>query len=96
MVLLKGDCYGHDSFYNGLSADHKKVYDEEAAIAIAWMNEQVLKSFDDYKAKLKAKGMTIVEPDVAAFQKIASPIVSAFAKETCRADLLADIAKQAK
>jgi tripartite ATP-independent transporter DctP family solute receptor len=84
-----------DEFYKGLSADHLKVFDEEATKAIDWMTEEVWKSFEDSEQKLKSKGMTIIEPDVAAFKKIASPIVEQFAKETCRPGLLADIAKQA-
>jgi TRAP-type C4-dicarboxylate transport system substrate-binding protein len=86
----------NNDFYKGLSAKHRKIYDEEAKKAIDWMTAEVLKSFDAYEKKLKAKGMKVVKPDVAAFQKIASPIVAAFAEETCRPGLLKDIAKQAQ
>lgn len=86
----------NDSFYKGLSDAHRKVYDEEAKKAIDWMTAEVWKSFEEYKKKLAGKGMTVVEPDVAAFKKVASPIVQAFAKESCRPGLLSDIAKHAK
>ena len=85
----------NDSFYKGLPAEHRKVYDEEAKKAIDWMTDEVWKSFDDYKKKLAGKGMTIVEPDVAAFKQVAAPIVQAHAKASCRPGLLDDIAKQA-
>lgn len=85
----------NDSFYKKLSAEHRKVFDEEAAKAIQWMSDEVLKSFDDYEKKLVAKGMKVVKSDVAAFQKVAQPIVKEFAAKSCRAGLLDDIAKQA-
>lgn len=85
----------NNNFYKGLSDEHRKIFDEEAKKAIDWMTAEVSKSFADLREKLKAKGMKIVEPDVPAFQKIATPIVQEFAKEKCRPGLLADIAKQA-
>ena len=85
----------NNEFYNGLSAGHKKIFDDEAKKATDWMNQAVLSSFDDFKQKLIAKGMKVIEPDVAAFQKIAGPVVQQFAKDSCRAGLLDDIAKQA-
>ncbi len=85
---------GNNGFYKGLSAGHKKIFDEEAKKAIDWMTDAVWKSFADVEAKLKAKGMTVVKPNVAAFKKIAEPIVQKFAKERCRPGLLEDIAKQ--
>jgi TRAP-type C4-dicarboxylate transport system substrate-binding protein len=42
--------------------------------------------------KMKAEGVTIVEPDVAKFSEIAKPIVADFAKQNCRPKLLDDIA----
>ncbi|MCG8547880.1 MAG: TRAP transporter substrate-binding protein [Alphaproteobacteria bacterium] len=86
----------NNDFYNKLSPKNRKIFDDEAKKAVDWMTAEVWKSFEEYEKKLKAKGMKVVKPDVAAFQKIAAPIVSAFAKETCRPGLLADIAKQAQ
>ena len=85
----------NNGFYEDLSAAHKKVFDEEARKATDWMNQAVLASFADVTKKLEGKGMTVVEPDVAAFKTIAAPIVKAFAAEVCRPGLLDDIAKQA-
>ena len=83
----------NNSFYTGLSDAHRKIFDAEMAKTIAWLNEETVKSWDDYVAKLKAAGMTVVEPDKKAFAEIAKPIVSEFAKENCRPGLLDDIAK---
>ena len=86
----------NDGFYESLSPEQRKIFDEEAEKAIDWMTAEVLKSFEAYEKKLKDKGMKVVEPDVASFQKIAKPIVAAYAEETCRPGLLQDIAKQAQ
>lgn len=85
----------NNGFYKKLSAEHRKVFDEEAKKAIDWMTDTVWKSFQDLEGKLKAKGMKIIQPNVAAFKKIAAPIVSTYAKEKCRPGLLDAIAKQA-
>lgn len=85
----------NNEFYNSLSAEHRNVYDEEAIKAIDWMSAEVWKSFDGFKKKLADKGMKIIEPDVAAFQKVAFPIVQKFAATNCKPNLLVDIASQA-
>ncbi len=85
----------NNDFYEGLSADHRKIFDTELEKAVAWMNDAVRKDWDDARGKLTDKGMDVVEPDVAAFKKIAEPIVKQFADESCRPGLLDDIAKQA-
>ena len=85
----------NNSFYTGLSDKHREIFDNEMAKTIDWLNRETVKSWDDYVAKLKAGGMTVVEPDVDAFAKIAKPIVTEFAKESCRPGLLDDIAKLA-
>jgi TRAP-type C4-dicarboxylate transport system substrate-binding protein len=47
---------------------------------------------EEVSEALKAEfGIEIIEPDVAAFSAIATPIVEAFAAENCREGLLADI-----
>ncbi len=86
----------NNGFYKGLAPAHRKIFDEEAKKAIDWMTDAVWKSFADVEAKLKAKGMKVVRPNVAAFKKIAAPIVQQFAKERCRPGLLDDVAKHAK
>jgi TRAP-type C4-dicarboxylate transport system substrate-binding protein len=45
---------------------------------------------------MEEKGVTVIKPDLAAFQKIAQPIVRKFAGEKCRPGLLDEIAKYAQ
>jgi tripartite ATP-independent transporter DctP family solute receptor len=86
----------NDSFYKGLSDEHRAIFDEEFAVAMEWMNAAIVQSFDDLEKTLAAKGMTVIEPDTEAFRKIATPIVAEYAKVSCRPGLLEEIAKQAK
>ncbi len=82
----------NEGFYQSLSPEHRKVFDETFRDAAAWLNKAVLDSEEDLLAKMKAAGVEIVQPDVAAFQKLATPIVEEFAAKNCRAGILADIA----
>ncbi len=80
-------------FVDGLSAEHRKIFDETLADSMKWLNNKVR---DDTAALLKTMqdgGLTVVEPDVAAFQKIAAPIVEEYASDNCRPGLLEDIRK---
>ncbi|MEQ9326711.1 MAG: TRAP transporter substrate-binding protein [Rhodospirillales bacterium] len=81
------------SFVDGLSDSHRKIFNETLADAIGWLNDKVRSDTEELLTKMKAEGVTVVEPDVAAFQAIALPIVEKFAAENCRPGLLADIAK---
>lgn len=83
----------NENFYQSLSADHRKVFTETYRDADAWLNKAVLESERELLDKMKAQGTEIVQPDVAAFQKLAAPIVHEFAQKNCRVGILADIAK---
>jgi tripartite ATP-independent transporter DctP family solute receptor len=83
---------GNKSFVDGLSAEHRKIFDETLAEAIAWLNEKVRNDTEELLEKMKAQGVTVVKSDVAAFQKVAQPIVAEYAAANCRPGLLDDIA----
>ena len=47
--------------------------------------------------KMEASGkVNVTQPDVAAFKKIADPVVQKYADEKCRPGILEDIAKYAE
>jgi tripartite ATP-independent transporter DctP family solute receptor len=58
----------NDKFYQGLSPEWRKLLTEAAYEAGNFQNELILKSEKEYLDKLKAAGMTIVQPDVQAFR----------------------------
>ncbi|WP_420393184.1 TRAP transporter substrate-binding protein [Acuticoccus sp.] len=82
----------NQDFYEGLSEEHRAIFDETLDEAIAWLNEKVRSDTDTLLEKMKAEGVNVVQPDVAAFREIAKPIVEEFAAENCRPGLLDDIA----
>jgi tripartite ATP-independent transporter DctP family solute receptor len=59
----------NDKFYQGLSPEFRKILTEAAYEAGNYQNDLILKSEQEYFDKLKEKGMTIVQPDVAAFRE---------------------------
>ncbi|WP_299625338.1 TRAP transporter substrate-binding protein [Pelagibius sp.] len=80
-------------FVEGLSGEHRKVFDETLGEAMGWLNQKVR---DDTAALLKTMqdgGLSVIKPDVTAFQQIAAPVVEAYAAENCRPGLLEDIRK---
>lgn len=80
------------SFVDSLDEGHRKIFEETLAESVSWLNEKVRSDTDSLLEKMKAEGVEVVEPDVAAFREIAAPIVAAFAAENCRPGLLDDIA----
>jgi tripartite ATP-independent transporter DctP family solute receptor len=87
----------NSDFVAGLSEEQRKVFDETLAESIDWLNEAVASETDTLLATMKEEGgVEVVEPDVAAFQTIATPIVEKFAAENCRPGLLQDIRKAAE
>lgn len=80
-------------FTDKLSDEHRKIFNDTLTEAIEWLNDKVRNDTADLLDKMTAAGVTVVEPDVAAFKKIAMPIVQKFAAENCRPGLLADIDK---
>ena len=87
-----------ETFLNSLSPEHRKVFmDTLQSEGIAWLNKEVPAREDKLLKEMEASGKTkVVKPDVAAFQKVAGPIVKEFATKNCRPGLLEDIAKYAK
>jgi tripartite ATP-independent transporter DctP family solute receptor len=83
-------------FIDSLKPEHRKIFDTTLADAMAWLNKAVAEEEDDLLGKIEKTGRTkVVKPDVAAFQKIAEPIVRQFAGERCKPGLLDEIAKYA-
>jgi tripartite ATP-independent transporter DctP family solute receptor len=71
------------NYFNKLPADVQKVLLEEGHKAGVEQTRLTLALQDDYISKFKAAGVTFVtDVDVAAFQKITSPVYKAFPKWT--------------
>lgn len=82
-------------FLNGLSAKHRKIFDRTLHQAIQWLNDSNASMKQELLKKMESAGVKVIEPDVAAFRRIAAPIVRKFAANKCRPGLLDDIAKYA-
>jgi tripartite ATP-independent transporter DctP family solute receptor len=88
---------GNKAFIGSLKPEHRKVFDATLADAVSWMNKAVAAEEDDLLRKIEKTGRSsVVKPDVAAFKKIAEPIVRKYADERCKPGLLDEIAKYAK
>ncbi len=85
----------NSGFINSLSAKHRKIFMGTLGEAIAWLNKTVASETGKLLKKMEKTGVKVIKPDVAAFQKIAAPVVKKFAAEKCRPGLLKDIAKYA-
>lgn len=84
------------TFLDSLKPDHRKIFDATLADAMAWLNKAVAEEEDDLLGKIEKTGRTkVVKPDVAAFRKVAEPIVRQYAGERCKPGLLDEIAKYA-
>lgn len=84
-------------FVKGLSPAHKAIFDRTLTEAMAWLAEETANEEENLLKRMQAeRGVEIVRPDVAAFQRIAQPIVARFAAERCRPGILDDIAKAAE
>jgi tripartite ATP-independent transporter DctP family solute receptor len=59
----------NEKFYQGLSPEFQRILQETAVEAGNYMNELVLKAEKDDLERLKAKGMTVIQPDVEAFRQ---------------------------
>lgn len=82
----------NSAFVEGLSEQHRAIFDETLAEAIAWLDAAVDADTGTLIEKMKAdRGIEVIEPDVAAFSSVAIPIVEAFATENCRPGLLDDV-----
>lgn len=80
------------SFVEGLSEKHRAVFDETVGETMKWLNNKVKTETEALVETMKSKGLTVIQPDVKAFKKVALPIVQDFAKDNCRPGILADIA----
>jgi tripartite ATP-independent transporter DctP family solute receptor len=87
---------GNKKFVDSLKPEHRKIFDATLADAVSWMNKAVAEEEDDLLRKIEKTGRSrVVKPDVAAFQKVAEPIVRQYAAERCKPGLLDEIAKYA-
>jgi TRAP-type transport system periplasmic protein len=80
-------------FVDGLSRRHRTIFDETFAEAMRWLDEKVAGESDELVGRMKAAGLQVIEPDIAAFRAVAKPVVERFAAANCRPGLLADIDK---
>jgi len=87
---------GNKKFVDSLDPSHQKIFVETLGDAVNWLNKTVPTETESFLKKMEEKGVTVIKPDLAAFQKIAQPIVRKFAGEKCRPGLLDEIAKYAQ
>ncbi len=57
------------AFWNKLSQPQRDIITEELGLAAGRMREKIVKAEDQAQSDLKAKGMTVTSPDMAAFRK---------------------------
>jgi TRAP-type C4-dicarboxylate transport system substrate-binding protein len=85
------------SFLDSLSPDHRKIFDQTLADSIEHLNNLSRNGTQDLLKKMEASSkVKVTQPDVAAFKKIADPVVKKYADEKCRPGILEDIAKYAE
>jgi TRAP-type transport system periplasmic protein len=81
-------------FVDGLKPAQRRIFDETLAEAMAWLDRTVAEEEAALLEKIRQTGRNeVVKSDVAAFQRIALPIVQKFADANCKPGLLAEIAK---
>lgn len=87
----------NQSFYEGLSQEHRAIFDETLAEAVAWLNDTVRNETDALLQQMAEEDhVQVVEPDITEFREMARPIVEAFAAENCRPGLIEEIASYAE
>jgi len=59
----------NEAFYQSLPPEFRKILTDAAYEAGNYQSDLILKSEQEYLDKLKGQGMTIVQPDVAAFRE---------------------------
>ncbi|PXX96481.1 TRAP transporter substrate-binding protein [Halomonas sp. LBP4] len=65
----------NEDFYQGLSDDDREIILGAIEEATTWGNEMVADGQADLYQQLQELGMTVVEPDVAAFRSAAEPAI---------------------
>ena len=85
------------SFMDSLSADQRKIFDKTLSDNIEYLNSLSRTGTKDLLKKMEDSGkVKVIQPDVAAFEKIAKPIVAKYAEAKCRPGILEEIAKYAE
>ena len=85
------------TFLDSLSPAHRKIFDKTLSDSIEYLNNLSRTGTQDLLKKMEATGkVKVIQPDVAAFKKIADPVVKKYAEEKCRPGILEDIAKYAQ
>jgi tripartite ATP-independent transporter DctP family solute receptor len=64
-----------EAFWKGLSADEQKILKDALDEGIAWQNAEIQKAEAALVDTFKKGGMTVIEPDVAAFRKATLDVV---------------------
>lgn len=70
----------NEDFYQGLSEEDRTMVQDAIDEAIAWGDELVTSKQAQLFEQLQEKGMTVVEPDVAAFRAKAAPAIRKIAE----------------
>lgn len=65
----------NEDFYQGLSEENRDIIIGAIDEATSWGNDMVANGQADLYAELEELGMTVVEPDVAAFRSAAEPAI---------------------
>ncbi|MFA6507428.1 MAG: DctP family TRAP transporter solute-binding subunit [Treponemataceae bacterium] len=66
------------AWFNGLAPDLKKLVNDALKESIKFNNDLILQQEKDMLTELKKLGMTVVEPDVAAFREAAKDVPKKF------------------
>jgi tripartite ATP-independent transporter DctP family solute receptor len=83
-------------FVDSLSPEHRKIFMETLDKEIEWLNNKTKTETDILLKKMVDTGkVQVIQPDVAAFKKIALPIVKEYAAGSCKQNILDQIAKEA-
>ncbi|EPC00614.1 C4-dicarboxylate ABC transporter substrate-binding protein [Litchfieldella anticariensis FP35 = DSM 16096] len=65
----------NEDFYQGLNEEERDIILGAIEEATSWGDDMVANGQDELYAKLQEQGVTIVEPDVAAFRSAAEPAI---------------------
>ncbi len=70
-----------ETFYQGLSQEHKDIIDQAAIVARDFERNLSIQGDKNIEAQLKDKGMTVTHPDKTEFIKAVAPVYAAAAKD---------------
>jgi tripartite ATP-independent transporter DctP family solute receptor len=82
-------------FIDSLSSKHREIFMSTLKKEVEWLNNKVKTETNKLLKEMESTGVNVTQPNVAAFKKIADPIVNSYAEKKCRSGILDEIAKYA-